>query len=213
MIQNYLKIALRKLAKQRAYTLLNVLGLGLSIGCSILIFTLIRHHLSFDTYHKNADRIVRVIMDIKTETVMPFPGAPNPMAQTLRDECAIVEKAAIRSLEDEVLISIANSAGGKDKYKEKSLFAWVEPAYFDILELPLLRGDVTAMTEPNTVIISEKLARKYFGASEAIGKILRHNNAVAILNQAAIGYDGNHHDAVIICQGVEVTLAHYLHVD
>ena len=176
MIQNYLKIALRKLAKQRAYTLLNVLGLGLSIGCSILIFTLIRHHLSFDTYHKNADRIVRVIMDIKTETVMPFPGAPNPMAQTLRDECAIVEKAAIRSLEDEVLISIANSTGGKDKYKEKSLFAWVEPAYFDILELPLLRGDVTAMTEPNTVIISEKLARKYFGAADAIGKILRHNN-------------------------------------
>ncbi len=176
MIQNNLKISLRKLAKQPAYTALNILGLGLSVGCSILIFTLIRHHLSFDTYHKNADRIVRVLMDVKTETVMPFPGVPNPMARTIREECSFVEKAAMRSAEDEVLISIANNAGGKDKYKEERSFAWVEPEYLDILDLPLLRGDARALAEPNTVIISEKLASKYFGNQEPVGKILRQNN-------------------------------------
>ncbi|MBC7775912.1 MAG: ABC transporter permease [Phycisphaerae bacterium] len=176
MIQNNLKIALRKLAKQPTYTSLNILGLALSVGCSILIFTLIRYHLSFDTYHKNADRILRIMMDVKTESVMPFPGVPTPMAKTLREECSFVEKTAMRSGEDEVLISVANQSGGKDKYKEEEKFAWVEPEYFDILDLPLLRGDVGALAEPNTVVLSEKLARKYFGETEAIGKTIRQNN-------------------------------------
>jgi|GEM_PF-2517434 len=93
MIQNYLKVALRKLSKQRTYALLNVLGLGLGVGCGILIFTLIRHHLSFDTYHKNANRIVRVLMDVKTETVMPFSGAPNPMAKVIRENAPLLKKS------------------------------------------------------------------------------------------------------------------------
>jgi len=176
MIQNYLKVALRKLSKQRTYALLNVLGLGLGVGCGILIFTLIRHHLSFDTYHKNANRIVRVLMDVKTETVMPFSGAPNPMAKVIREECSFVEKVAMRSAEDEVLISVPNSSGGKDKYKETGAFAWVEPEYLDILDLPVLHGNAAALAEPNTVIISEKLARKYFGESDPIGKMIRQNN-------------------------------------
>lgn len=176
MIQNYLKIALRKLKKQRAYTLLNVLGLGLSIGCSILIFALIRYHSSFDTYHKNPEQLLRIVMDIKTETVMPFSGAPNPMAKVLREECAIVDKATMRSAQEEVLISISNPDGSKDKYKEVGKFAWVEPAYFEILNIPLLRGDLNALNEPNTVLISEKLAQKYFGETEPIGKVLRENN-------------------------------------
>jgi len=176
MIQNYLKVALRKLSKQRTYALLNVLGLGLSVGCGILIFTLIRHHLSFDTYHKNADRIVRVVMDIKTESIMPFSGAPNPMSAALRDEAAIIERSAMFSAHEEMLISVPNQAGGMDKYKETGKFAWVEPAYFNILDLPLIRGDVAALAEPNTVIISEKLAQKYFGEAEPLGKTLRENN-------------------------------------
>jgi len=176
MIHTYLKIALRKLAKQRTYALLNILGLGLSVGCGILIFALIRHHLSFDTYHKNADRTLRILMDVKTESVMPFPGVPTPMAKTLREECSFVEKTTMRSAEDEVLISVANNSGGKDKYKESGKFAWIEPAYFDILNLPLLRGDLAALAEPNTVVISEKLALKYFGGNEALGKTLRQNN-------------------------------------
>lgn len=176
MFQNYLTVALRKLSKHRDYALLNVLGLGLSVGCSILIFTLIRHHLSFDTYHAKAERIARVLMDVKTETVMPFGGTPNPMAKALRAEAAIVEKAAMRSAEDEVLVSIPNATGGKDKYKEQGKFAWVEPEYLDILDLPLLRGDAAALAEPNTVLLSERMARKYFGESDPIGRTLRLDN-------------------------------------
>ncbi|MBV6443000.1 MAG: hypothetical protein EPGJADBJ_04728 [Saprospiraceae bacterium] len=176
MIHNYLTVALRKISKQRDYVLLNVLGLGLSVACGILIFALIRYHLSYDTYHKNAGRTARVVMDVRTETLMPFSGVPTPMSKTLRAECAFLEKTAMRSGQDEVLVSVVNDGGEKEKFKETEKFAWVEPEYLEILDLPLLHGDGGALAEPNTVVISEKLAQKYFGSTNALGKILRLNN-------------------------------------
>ncbi|MCC6460998.1 MAG: ABC transporter permease [Saprospiraceae bacterium] len=178
MLSNFLKIAFRKLAKHRNYTLLNVLGLSLSVGCSLLIFILIRHHSSVDTYHTKASRIVRIVMDVKTETLMPFSGVPAPMAQTLREECSFVEKTAMRSGEEEVLISVLNAGGNKDKYKEEREFAWIEPEYLDILDLPLVEGDARAIAEPRTVLIAQHLAQKYFGEAGAIGKTLRLDNEI-----------------------------------
>ncbi len=176
MLSNYLTIALRKLNKHRDYALLNILGLGLSVGCSVLIFALLRHHLSFDEHHKNADRVARVMMDIKTETLMPFSGVPMPMAKTLREECAFLEKTAMESGHGNVLVSIANPNSGIDKYKEEHKFSWAEPELLDILDLPLLQGDAQALREPNTVLLSEKLAQKYFGEAEPIGKTIRLDN-------------------------------------
>jgi ABC-type lipoprotein release transport system permease subunit len=176
MIQNYLTIALRKLSKQRDYALLNVLGLALSIACSILIFALIRYHLSFDTWHQNANRTARVLMDVQTEIVMPFPGVPTPMGKVLRNECAFLEKTAMRSAHEEVLISVVNDLGDKDKYKEMGKFAWIEPEYVEILGLPLTQGDIGGLKEPNTVAITENLAHKYFDNAEPLGKTLRLNN-------------------------------------
>ena len=176
MLQNYFKLITRKLAKHRDYALLNILGLGLSIGCSILIFALIQHHTNFDTYHTKADRIMRIVMDVKTDGFFPFPGAPNPMASTLREECAFVEKAAMVVGEDEVLISINNNEGDKDKYKEQEKFAWIQPEYFGILDLPIVQGDLKALEQPNTALITETLAIKYFGNKPALGKIIRKDN-------------------------------------
>ncbi|HAD14736.1 MAG TPA: hypothetical protein DCF33_20100 [Saprospirales bacterium] len=176
MIVNYLRLALRKLSKQREYTLLNILGLGLSIACCLLIFIFLRHHTSFDTYHSKADRIFQVVMDIKTESTFPFSGAPSPMADALRLECALLEKVAMRSAQDEVLVSVINAQGGMDKYKEKSHFAWVEPDYFEILDLPLVQGHYTGLNEPNTVVLSASMARKYFGSADPLGKVIRVNN-------------------------------------
>lgn len=176
MLQNYFKLITRKLAKHRDYALLNILGLGLSIGCSILIFALIQHHTNFDTYHQKADRIMRIVMDVKSDGFFPFSGVPNPMAEALRTECAFLEKTAMRNEEYEALISIPNAKGGKDKYKEQSKFAWVEPDYFAILDLPLINGSLKALQEPNTVVLTERMALKYFGKAAPVGKTLRLNN-------------------------------------
>jgi predicted permease len=180
MLSNYFSVALRKLAKHRDYALLNGLGLGLSIGCSILIFMFLRHHLGFDRYHRHAERVVRVLMDVKTEQLMPFPGVPLPMSQTLREECALLEKTAMYIQEDVTLVRVDNASGSQDKYKEESKLAWVEPEILQILDLELLQGDAAALSEPNTVLLSETLAHKYFGKAEAIGKILHLDMAYSL---------------------------------
>jgi ABC-type antimicrobial peptide transport system permease subunit len=150
--------------------------LGLSVACCLLIFIFLRYHTSFDTYHSKADRIFQVVVDIKTESTFPFSGVPNPMAEALRTECALLESAGMRSAQEEVLISVTNTQGGVDKYKEQNRFAWIEPAYFSIFDLSLLRGDLSALNEPNSVIVAESLCRKYFGTSDPLGKVIRVNN-------------------------------------
>lgn len=197
MIVNYLRLAFRKLSKQREYTLLNILGLGLSIACCLLIFIFLRHHTSFDTYHRKADRIFQVVMDIKTEGTFPFSGAPSPMADALRSECALLERAAMRSAQDEVLISVTNAHGGVDKYKEKEHFAWVEPDYFEILDLPFVQGNYAGLNEPNTVVLSASMASKYFGSADPLGKVIRVNNddnlkVIGILKDLPANTDYHH---------------------
>lgn len=176
MLQSFFSLAMRKLAKHRDYAILNVLGLALSVGCCLLIFTLLRHHIGFDTYHPDADRLMRVVMDIKTETPFPFSGVPLPMADALRNECPLVETVAMRRDIGDVLVSVPNTQGGQDKYKEEGKFAWVEPSYFELLQLPLLRGSLESFKEPNTAVLAETLAKKYFGGADPIGKVVRINN-------------------------------------
>lgn len=178
MLRNYLTIALRNLRNHRVYSVINVLGLGLSVACTILIFLLVRRHLGYDTCHRNGDRTVRMVTDIHLQTVTPLPGVPNPMAKAMRSEFSFIEKAAMRAGRHEALVSVPNAAGVPDKYKEEEKFAFVEPELFAILDLPLLRGDTGALREPNTALLTEKMARKYFGASDPLGKTFRLDNEV-----------------------------------
>lgn len=177
MIHNYLLIAFRNLRKNSTYSLLNVLGLGLSVACCVLIFLMVHYHLSFDTFHNNADRTVRIVTDIHLETVTPFRGAPNPMSKALRNEFSFIEKAAMADSRRDALISVPNASGIPDKYKE-SVFAFVEPDLLHILDLPLEQGDATALNEPNTALLTEKIARKYYGSTDVIGKTFRYDNEV-----------------------------------
>ncbi|HOY07018.1 MAG TPA: ABC transporter permease [Saprospiraceae bacterium] len=177
MLNNYLLIAFRNLRKNSTYSLLNILGLGLSTACCIVIFLMVHYHLSFDTYHKKADRTIRMVTDIHLEGVTPFRGAPNPMSKVLRSEFSYIEKAAMQATRDEVLISVPNTSGIPDKYKE-DLFAFVEPELFDILDFQVLQGDLSALREPNTAVLTEKMARKYYGTADAIGKTFRYENKV-----------------------------------
>ncbi len=178
MLRNYLTIALRNLRNHRAYSVINVLGLGLSVACTILIFLLVRHHLSYDTYHRKVDRIARMVTDIHLQTVTPLSGVPNPMAKALRTEFSFIEKAAMRAGRNEVLISVPNATGSPDKYKEEQKFAFIEPDLPGILDLPVLRGDTGALREPKTALITEKMGRKYFGSDDPLGKTFRVDNEV-----------------------------------
>jgi ABC-type antimicrobial peptide transport system permease subunit len=178
MIKNYFKIAWRNLKRNKAYAFINIVGLSLGIACSILIFVLVSYHLSFDTFHINKDRVYRIVTEWHDGGINYSPAVPSPVGKAVRSEFTFAEKTARVIDYAGVLISIPGSSEVK-KFEEKTGVAFVEPEFFDILDFPLVKGDKNqVLKNPNSAIISEKLANKYFGKEEAVGKVIRFDNNI-----------------------------------
>lgn len=179
MLQNYLIIALRNLKKHRAYAALNVLGLGLSIACCALIFMLVRHHFSFDNFHKNIGRTALIGTESRQEKVTKENNVPYPMSLALRQEYAFLEKTAMLSSRDNTLITIALEGQAPVKFQEETARAMAEPELFEIFDFPLVRGSLEDFRQPQTALLTEKMARKYFGSTDAaLNKSFKVNNFI-----------------------------------
>ncbi|MBC7887087.1 MAG: ABC transporter permease [Ferruginibacter sp.] len=177
MIKNYFKIAWRNLKLHKSYAAINIVGLSLGIACSILIFVLISYHLSFDTFHKNQDRVYRITTEWHKETIDYSGAVPAPVGKVVKSEFTFAEKTARVIDYDGMLISLPGEKDPK-KFMEESGVVFAEPEFFDILDFPLLKGDkAQVLKNPNSAIITQKLAKKYFGKQEAIGKTIRLNNS------------------------------------
>lgn len=183
MLRNYFVIALRNLRSQRTYTLLNMLGLTVGMAGSLLVFLFIRYHLSTDRHHAKFDRTFRVVTDLHLDdgVVEYYPEAPLPMAKTLRSDYPQVEQAAYLKMNRELTVEPnQNAASGHPtptRYLEHKNTALVEPEFFDIFDYHWLRGNPkTALREPNSVVLTESWARKYFGDTDPIGQTLRLNH-------------------------------------
>jgi predicted permease len=178
MIKNYIKIAWRNLKRNKAYAAISVIGLALGITCGILIFTLITYHLSFDTFHKNSNRIYKLYTEWHEEEVNKAGAVPQPLGKAFRNDFSLSEKTARVINFHNNLITITKGNVVK-KFREEDGIAFTEPEYFSILNFPLLKGDKkTVLVQPNEAIITEKIARKYFGNDNAIGKVIRLDNKV-----------------------------------
>ena len=174
MFSNYLKIAWRNLARNRAYASINVLGLALSLTCGILIFTLVAYHVGVDRFHTSADRIYRVVMETHTDGVGHSSGVYSPLGRVIREEQTFAEKTA-RVLSIGGASLMVNNAGQINKYRENIAFA--EGDFFAILDFPLVQGNgQTALSAPNTAILTERMARTFFGAGNPLGKTFRFDN-------------------------------------
>jgi len=175
MLKNYFKIALRNMKRNKSYAMINILGLALGIASVVLIFGLVKYHLSFDAFHSKADRVYRVTTEFHGEEISYNTGVPSPMAETFRNDYPIAEKVAgVAAISDRV-IAIQSADGTEDKFEEGVAFA--EHDFLDILDLPLIRGDQQkALRTPNTALITERIAKKYFGEADPIGKTFRIDN-------------------------------------
>jgi putative ABC transport system permease protein len=173
MIKNYLTIARRNLSRHKSYTLINVLGLVLGMTCGILIFSLVNYHLGFDKFHAKADRIYRVTSELHNETVSKLGTVPQPIGAAIRNDYSFVEKASM-------LISFGGNISfpsRKDNAKFNDGVAYTESDFFQIMDFPFIAGDPrTALSEPNTAVITEQLAEKYFKGGHAMGKSFRLDN-------------------------------------
>ncbi len=166
MIKSYLTIAFRNLRKQRAYSLINLLGLAIGISCSILILSFIYDEFNFDRFHSKADRIYRIV----DSEVSPDQGeriygiTAAPIGPAMRDEFPEVVNSGR-------FINFGRHTvqNGDIKFYEEYLIG--EQSLFEIFDFKFKYGDRWhALDEPNSVILSEETARKYFGEDMPIGK-------------------------------------------
>ncbi|QNK63937.1 ABC transporter permease [Pedobacter sp. PAMC26386] len=174
MFKLNLKIAWRNLWKNKGYTLINIMGLSIAMASCILIFVFVRYQLSFDEGYKNQNRIYRFTTDWKYSSFEDYSqGVPVPFAAAARNELAGIEKAA-NIVKDYGIIQVKDKDGNnRIKTREAAYFA--EPDFFEIFDLSWLAGKPsTALSEPNTVALSETMAKRFFGNTEnAIGKSIR----------------------------------------
>ncbi len=169
MLKSYFTIAFRNLAKRKFYAGINILGLSIGLTSCLLIVLYIHHELSYDTMHTKADRIYRVGLKGKiSDQKIGVTVTPAPLAFTAVEEFHEVENAT-RILH---LFGIQTVRYDETVIVEENVF-WADSTFFDVFSFQLLAGDpATALTEPNTVVLTETMAQKYFGAEPALGKTL-----------------------------------------
>ncbi|NBB19921.1 FtsX-like permease family protein [Runella sp. CRIBMP] len=180
MLKNYLETTLRNLRAKRVYTTLNILGLSVGMASGLLIFLFISHHLSTDRHHQKFNRIYRIVTDLHLEdgSVEYYPEAPLPMARAFRADFPQIEQAAYLKMNRELTVSVLlpNQSAPK-RFLELNTTALVESELFDILDYQWLKGNQkTALRKPNTVVITQSLAKKYFGTLDPLGRTINLDN-------------------------------------
>jgi putative ABC transport system permease protein len=172
MFKNYLKIAFRNISRYKGYSFINIFGLTIGIICCIFIFLYVDHEMSYDRYHANHDRIFRVAEDIQTKSSNRiFAPVSPPLAPALKENFPQVEYAG----------RFLNLSPRLVKYKEKIFYEsngfTADQDIIHIFTFSFLKGNPReALVRPNTLVITERMAVKYFGAANPLGKTLKINN-------------------------------------
>lgn len=174
MLKNYIKTAWQNLRNNKTYVVINTIGLAVGITACLLIFLLIQRETSFDNFHKNKEHIYRVVSAVQTPQGTNYSKASAfPVAEALRIDYPQLEHVARIYERQEKLITVTD--GLQRKFKENVFFA--EPDFFEIFNFPFLVGTpATALSEPNTVVLTKETANKYFGDWHvAMGQSIKYN--------------------------------------
>ncbi len=165
MFKNYFKIAVRNLLRHKAFSFVNILGLAVGMASCFLIFLYVSFETSYDNFNKKADRIYRIVSDIKTPSEVIHSGITiAPLAIYLKKDFPEVEDA-VRLASDGFLVT-----KGDIKFQEKRTLL-VDSTLLNVFDFPFVEGNkVTALTEPMSIILSQTASKKYFGNEDPLGK-------------------------------------------
>ena len=165
MFRNYFKIAFRNIVRHKAFAAINIAGLSIGMACSIFILLWVQNELSYDKFHKNADHIY----------CLPGDGATNsgPMVPELKAKIPAI-KNFVRLLYVQPATTVF--ATGTRRFEEKAVF-YADSTLLQVFSFPLVNGNIeTALMWPDAVVITEDMAKKYFGNEDPLGKILKKDN-------------------------------------
>jgi len=177
MFKNNLKIALRNILNHKGYSLINIAGLALGITVCILIFLYVEYELGFDSHLSNTEQIYRVVTHTHRPEGTEYDGCtPFPTAAAMRNDFPILSQATQIYKERNVMIT-----ADKNRFKEPNIL-FIEPEFFQIFDIQCINGDAaTALENPNSVILTEQLAQKYFGNLEVLGQVLNLDNEIDLI--------------------------------
>ncbi len=172
MLINYFKYAVRILISQRFYSFINIAGLSIGITACILVMLYVKHDLSYDRYHKNAENIYRIEFSITQE------GITNHLAQsqallgpTLKNEYPDIKKLTRIYFSNRSLVK----TGDNNNYEDRIVYA--DSAFFEIFSYQAVAGDITQfLKKPNSIILTESTAKRYFGKENPVGKTIEIDN-------------------------------------
>ncbi|MFL5789498.1 MAG: ABC transporter permease, partial [Flavisolibacter sp.] len=171
MFRNYLKTALRNLWNNKTYSLLNILGLSVGITCAALIFLWVEDEVTFNKQNINKDLIYQVMenqsFDAKTYT---FAATPGLLAQGMKDEIPGIKNSSRATWMQNSLFTLEEKA-----LYERGMYA--DASFLNIFTIPFIKGNAsTALSQLNNIVISEKMAKSFFGTTDVIGRTLKVDN-------------------------------------
>ncbi|MCK4646081.1 MAG: ABC transporter permease [Candidatus Aminicenantes bacterium] len=189
MFKNYLKIALRNFKRHKGYTFLNIAGFAIGMACCLIFFLYVRHETGFDTYHKDVERIYRIAQDIRTSTSNRFFAPVSPMVgPTLKADYPQIEQTARLLTRGSRLVRRAEIVFYEDR------FMYADNELFEIFTIPFIQGSPqNALSRPQTLVISETMAQKYFSGENPLGKTLEINSKEYEITGVAIDSPKNTH--------------------
>ena len=171
MFKNNLKIALRNLVKRRGYSFLNIFGLALGMACAMFILLWVNDEFQYNKFHKNFSNLYQVLenqsYDGKTYT---FPALPGKFGPAVKNDMPEIKYSARADWGGQSLFAV----GDKSIY-ERGYFT--DPDFLKMFSFKLLKGDTSLiLKDPTSIVITDKMAEKFFGKEDAIGKTLKVNN-------------------------------------
>ncbi|MCP4724718.1 MAG: FtsX-like permease family protein [bacterium] len=173
MFRNYVKIAIRNIFKQKGYSFINITGLAFGMACSILIFLWVNDEINYDNFHDNGNDIYRILEDVYfTETnFRGYTAVPRRLAPALSEHYPEVIDFTRYLPGRNVVVSYEN------RMFNENYIANVDPSFLSIFSFDLISGEPeTALSDPNSIVITKSTAERYFGGTDPVNKILRVDN-------------------------------------
>jgi putative ABC transport system permease protein len=184
MLRNYLKIARRNLWRNKGFSAINIFGLAIGMAASFFIFQYVYFESTYDRFNTNAANIYRVPVSYSGSmaetptTAANHPAVGPAMKADFPEVLDFVRMAPVSLFMTAYTLSYKDGSGGEKIYAEDNMYL-ADASFFNVFSYPLLSGDrKTCLTEPNSVVISASLAKKYFGETNPLGKILDMNGSM-----------------------------------
>ena len=168
MLKHYLRMALRGFVRRKLYSFINVAGLAVALACAILILLFVRDQLSYDGWIPGTENLYRLELTVHPPGGDPIRLAecPFPVLTAVGEQIPQV-RAVTHVLPEKMSVTV-----GKRQFLETATV--VDPNFLQVIELPLLEGNpARVLAQPDSVVLSESMARKYFGNTDPVGKVLK----------------------------------------